>query len=221
VVIKNFQFNTSSIFRFCELVESYTFSLISIIKKHLKAKELSELGEGDTYPCLIPDSTRAKGNKGNRCWECMPCSYWNLISYFNQKTIDALVKCTRVSFDYLRKRMQPVSRYSVESDTNTRGPFFYANIVLEIPQISMKPSIDDIQQILNKCVSIMLKMTQNVYEWKHHKLLHQLSNPVADENSKGECTKLRGQTCPRAWVLCTYVPTNALTHASMRARLPT
>lgn len=139
------------------------------------------------YPCLIPDSTRAKGNKGNRCWECMPCCYWNLITFFNQKIIDALVKCTRVSLDYLRKRMQPLSRYTVESDTSSmRGAFFNAEIVLEIPQVLMKPSIDDIQQVLNKAVNVILKLTQNVYEWKHHKLLHQLTNPVLDENSKGK-----------------------------------
>lgn len=118
-------------------METHTFSLINILKKNLKSKELAELNGGsgnantssndadsgnvkkfdnvvnnNTYPCLIPDSTRAKGNKGNRCWECMPCSYWNLIAHFNQRTIDALVKLTRLSFDYLRRRMQPASRYT-------------------------------------------------------------------------------------------------------------
>ena len=81
--------------------------------------------------------------------------------------------------------MQPVSRYSTETDANSRGPFFIANILLEIPQISMKPSIDDIQQTLNKCAAIILKMTQNVYEWENHKLLHQLPNPVSEDSNKG------------------------------------
>ena len=35
-----------------------------------------------------------------------------------------------------------------------------ADIVLEIPSIVMKPSLDDIQQALNKTVQIMLKTTQ-------------------------------------------------------------
>ena len=67
------------------------------------------------------------------------------------------------------------------------GPFFSAAIVLEIPNITMKPSTDDIQQILNKCAGVILKLSQNVYEWKHHKLLHQIQSPVSDENSKGWC----------------------------------
>ena len=184
--------------------------MISTIKKHLKAKELAELGDGDTYPCLIPDSTRAKGNKGNRCWECTPCSYWNLISHFNQRTIDALVKLTRKSFDHLRRRMQLTSRYTSSTTStgaasastggkdaassgaiggdsgNTRsGPFFSASIVLEIPNITMRPSTDEIQQVLNKSASVILRLSQSVYEWKNHTLLHQIQSPVSDDNSKG------------------------------------
>lgn len=185
-MINKFTFRFCFDYSYCQLVEKHTFTLIEKIKQYLKPKELSELGKDDLYPCLIPDSTRAKGNKGNRCWECMPCCYWNLIVYFNQKTIDALVKCTRFSLDYLRKRMQPPSRYvSVDRDASSvRGALFNAEIVLEIPQVVMKPSIDEIQQVLNKAVNVILKLTQNVYEWKHHKLLHQLTNSVLDDNSK-------------------------------------
>lgn len=49
----------------------------------------------------------------------------------------------------------------------------------------MKPSTDDIQQVLNKSAGVILKLSQNVYEWKHHRLLHQIQSPVSDENSKG------------------------------------
>ena len=162
----------------------------------MKPKELSDFGDSESYPCLIPDSTRAKGNKGNRCWECMPCSYWNVISHFNQKTIDAIIKCTRLSFDFLKKRMQPLSRYN-ETDIHIpcRGAFFSAQIVLEIPQIVMKASLDDIQQILNKAVQVILRTTQNVSEWSHHKLLHQLVNPVVDESAKGNKSSFDCITC--------------------------
>lgn len=177
----------SSCTRYCHLIESYTFSIIHKIKANLKPKELKDLSN-DSYPCLIPDSTRAKGNKGNRCMECMPCSYWNVISYFNQKTIDALVRCTRFSLDFLRKAMQSVSRYNTSEDvvnsSRPRGAFFFADIILELPQIVLKPSLDDIQQNLNKAVQVILKTTQNMYEWRHHKLLHLIMQPVIDDNTK-------------------------------------
>ena len=91
-------------------------ALISTLKQQLKPKEAQELRD-ENFPCLIPDSNKARGNKGNRCYECMPCCYWNVITYFNQKTIDALVKCTRLSLDLLKRRMQPPSKYSASSES--------------------------------------------------------------------------------------------------------
>lgn len=144
----------------------------------------------ENYPCLIPDSTRAKGNKVNRCLECSPCSYWNVISYFNQKTVDVLVKCTRLSLDFLRKSMQQVSRYNIVNEdvlmsSNRRAAFFNAKIILELPQIVMKPSLDDIQHILNKSVQLLLKTCLNVHEWKHHGILHQVAQQSVEDSNKG------------------------------------
>lgn len=100
----------------CLLVESATMALISTLKRQLKPKELQDLKD-ENFPCLIPDSNKARGNKGNRCFECVPCCYWNVITYFNQKTIDALVKCTRLSLDSLKRRMQPPSKYNASTDS--------------------------------------------------------------------------------------------------------
>ena len=117
------------IFSCCLLVESATMTMISSLKQQLKPKELQEL-KGENFPCLIPDSNKARGNKGNRCFECMPCCYWNVITYFNQKTIDALVKCTRLSLDLLKRRMQPPSKYNASSEsgipisTDSKSAFF-------------------------------------------------------------------------------------------------
>lgn len=84
--------------------------------------------------------------------------------------------------------MQLVSRYNtgeeVINSSRPRGSFFFADIILELPQIVMKPSLDDIQQILNKAVQVILKTTQNMYEWRHHKLLHLIMQPVVDDNAK-------------------------------------
>jgi len=170
----------------CLLVESATMTMISSLKQQLKPKELQEL-KGENFPCLIPDSNKARGNKGNRCFECMPCCYWNVITYFNQKTIDALVKCTRLSLDLLKRRMQPPSKYNASSEsgipisTDSKSAFFKAGIILAIPSIVMKPGLDDIQQVLNKTVQTMLKVCQDVYEWRQHHLIHQLPIPVVED----------------------------------------
>lgn len=88
--------------------------------------------------------------------------------------------------------MQPFSRYTKNTpgvnsaDRQARKAFFNASIVLEIPQIMLKPSLEEIQHLLNKAVQIILKTTQNVQTWNHHKLLHQYTTPVVDEANKGE-----------------------------------
>ena len=122
-------------FSFSMLVESSTMSLIDMLKQQLKPKELEELGD-ENFLCLIPESTKARGNKGNRCFECMPCSYWNLIVYFNQRTIDSLVKCTRLSLDSLKRRMQPPSKYNASSESglptngDSKTAFFKVSVLL-------------------------------------------------------------------------------------------
>ena len=49
-------------------------------------------------------------------------------------------------------------------------------------------ALEDIQQLVNKAVQIILKTTQNVHEWKHHRLLHQYTTPVVDDINKGKYT---------------------------------
>ena len=175
-------FNKCFVSRYCELAEFHTFSLIEMIKKQLKPKQLEELCEKDMYPCLIPDSVRAKGNKGNRCLECGPCCYWNLIFHFNMKTIEAIIECVRLSLEFLRKKMQYLSRNSIELHNKT---FFSGSIILEIPQVVLKDSLEHIQQWLNKSVQVILRTTENLYEWKYHKLFYPLTNHMADDAGKG------------------------------------
>ena len=40
----------------------------------------------------------------------MPCCYWNLYTYFNQRCIDVQVKSTRMSLDAIKRRVQAASK---------------------------------------------------------------------------------------------------------------
>ncbi|XP_048577391.1 dynein axonemal heavy chain 5 isoform X1 [Nematostella vectensis] len=165
--------------RYGELVETSVEVLLETLKRNLTAAEIQPL-EKANYPCMFPESKQAKNNKGNRCWECMACSYWNLIVTYNQRTIDALVRCTRLSLDTIKRRMHTANKYIGENGQG-RAALFKADIVLEIPSVLMKPSLDDIQQALNKAVQIMLKTTQSIPEWKAHSAIHKPPIPVVEE----------------------------------------
>ena len=54
-----------------------------------------------------------------------------------------------------------------DSAQEKKPPLFRADIVLQIPNVVMKPSLEDIQAALNKCVQIILKMTEAVPQWEH------------------------------------------------------
>lgn len=82
----------------------------------------------DNYPCLNSESKQAKNNRGNRCWECMPCFYWNLIISFNQRTIDALVRCTRLSLDSIKRRMQASSKYKGDTAADLKTALFKVRV---------------------------------------------------------------------------------------------
>ena len=103
--------------------------LLATLKGRLSAQDLCGL-EDEVYRCLIPEAKQVKGSKGSRCWECMPCCYWNLIVFFNQKTIDAIVKCTRISLDFIKRYVQSSSKYMSDlSHEHAKLPLFKVNLL--------------------------------------------------------------------------------------------
>lgn len=111
--------------RLNNLVESSVNILLQTLKDNLSQSELTGLDKVN-YPCLYPESKLAKNNKGNRCWECMPCCYWALFIFFNQRCIDALVKSTRQSLDAIKRRMQAASKHSKEGgDGDAKSPALF------------------------------------------------------------------------------------------------
>lgn len=111
--------------RYNHLVESSVNILLQTLKDNLRPNELTGLDK-ENYPCLYPESKQAKNNKGNRCWECMPCCYWSLFIFFNQRCIEALVKSKRQSLDAIKRRMQAASKHSKDlSDSDAKSPALF------------------------------------------------------------------------------------------------
>ena len=91
-----------------------------------------------------------------------------LVEYFNRQTIDALVVMTRRSLKVLRKRIATASHtygeYNDDKKTS-RQPLFSSNVLLSLPNVVMRPSLDDIQQVVNQGVQLMVGVTKKVYLW--------------------------------------------------------
>ena len=112
--------------------------LLATLKGRLSAQDLCGL-EDEVYRCLIPEAKQVKGSKGSRCWECMPCCYWNLVVFFNQKTIDAIVKCTRISLDFIKRYVQSSSKYMSDlSHEHAKIPLFKVNVVFSFSTLYIR-----------------------------------------------------------------------------------
>jgi len=46
-------------------------------------------------------------------------------------------------------------------------PLFAADIVLQIPNVVTKPTLEDLQSSLNKAVQVILKASQDIPQWEH------------------------------------------------------
>lgn len=90
-----------------------------------------------------------------------------LMEYFNRQTIDALVTMTRRSLELLRKRIATASHTYGEYDDKkiSRQPLFSSSVILSLPNVVMRPSLDDIQQVVNQGVQLMVAVTKEVFLW--------------------------------------------------------
>ncbi|KAG7269366.1 hypothetical protein CRUP_015692 [Coryphaenoides rupestris] len=119
-------------------VEKYVFELMEELKRKDEA----------SYQCLHPDVKQQ-----TRCQECLPCRFYNLLGHVCQRNTDALLRATKSSLEAFRKRLHVTSSYPTSSSTcswSSRDragppPLFRASIQLTIPNIVLRPSLEDIQ----------------------------------------------------------------------------
>ncbi|XP_027537399.1 dynein heavy chain 5, axonemal isoform X11 [Neopelma chrysocephalum] len=94
-----------------------------------------------------------------------------LLSYFNNRNIDALLKVIRNTLETLRKRIHASStinfleNHSASKQKKGSRPMFRTSINLSIPNIIMTPSLDEVQQMLNKAVNSIVKVMKGVGQW--------------------------------------------------------
>ena len=98
-----------------------------------------------------------------------PDAYATALNCFTQKNTEALVKCTRIALDAVKRRLQPSNRYSSQdtSPEMEKPPLFKAFIVLAIPTVVMRPSTEEIQSSVNRIVQNVLKMFEAIPQWSH------------------------------------------------------
>ncbi|XP_052240013.1 dynein axonemal heavy chain 8-like isoform X2 [Dreissena polymorpha] len=94
-----------------------------------------------------------------------------LNEHFKHRLVESLLRATRYSLDAMRKRFFSRANAlhhfddSVGGNNDNRIPFFTADITLSIPNVVMQPSLDDLQQALNKACQLVVDVSKGLHQW--------------------------------------------------------
>ncbi|XP_071944819.1 dynein axonemal heavy chain 8-like [Antedon mediterranea] len=96
-----------------------------------------------------------------------------LTLHFNQRNLEAILKATRLSLDAIKRRVffspsiSGGSRLYGSGRTTRKqnNPFFLGQVALEIPNVVMQPSLDDIQHSVHKVTNFVLDVSRNIAQW--------------------------------------------------------
>ncbi|XP_037924624.1 dynein heavy chain 5, axonemal isoform X2 [Hermetia illucens] len=79
--------------------------------------------------------------------------------YYSRKVIDVLIKVIRTALDKIRRR------FMIEPDSPPQKPIFILNAILMIPNVVIKPSLDDLQEILVTAGKNISGIAKGVAQW--------------------------------------------------------
>ncbi|XP_076639069.1 dynein axonemal heavy chain 1 isoform X1 [Colletes latitarsis] len=80
--------------------------------------------------------------------------------YYSRKVVDVLTKVTRTSLDAIKKRF--IREINPEE---TPSPIFLLHATLMIPVVTVKPSLDDVQEVLTLVGKIIAGVARGVSQW--------------------------------------------------------
>ncbi|TKC53227.1 hypothetical protein EI555_007550, partial [Monodon monoceros] len=178
-------------------------------KNEISAKR--EEGHSDTLTSslnagvgLLPLTTVARKKKET---EVLQEGARELLSHFNHQNLGALLKVTRNTLEAVRKRIHSSHMTSFRDSNSTSKmkqnvlPIFRASITLAIPNITMAPALEDIQQTLNKAVECIVTVTKGVRQWNSEllskKKMHERKMAALQSNEDGDSDVEMGENEPQ------------------------
>ncbi|XP_067093621.1 dynein axonemal heavy chain 5 [Osmerus mordax] len=171
-----------------------------------------------TVPSAVPStgpstgggSPLARRKKKRDLMEVMEEEAQELLSHFNHRNMDSLLRLTRNTLEGLRKRIHASSlSHFLESEPGSRGkgggqqPIFRASVTLSIPNILMVPGLDEVQQALNRAVECVVSVSRGVGQWSKERIskrkmseqrMAALKQDRTDSESEDGETQLDGST---------------------------
>ncbi|NXL61516.1 DYH5 protein, partial [Chordeiles acutipennis] len=136
-----------------------------------RSKSLTSYNSSEIWAGLSPSAKRKRTDL-----EMLEEEANELLSYFSNCNIDALLKVTRNTLETLRKHIHASSMINfLENDNASKQkkrahPIIRTSINLCIPNVIMTPSLDEVQQTLNKAVDSIVKVMKGVGQWSKERI---------------------------------------------------
>uniref|UniRef100_A0A8C2VG97 Dynein axonemal heavy chain 8 n=1 Tax=Chinchilla lanigera TaxID=34839 RepID=A0A8C2VG97_CHILA len=92
-------------------------------------------------------------------------------AFFSHQLLDSLQKATRLSLDTMKRRIFVVSPYGRRPSDDIIS-FIKTEVHLAIPNVVMVPSLDDIQQAINRMIQLTLEVSRGVAHWGQQQAHH-------------------------------------------------
>ncbi|XP_008301685.1 dynein heavy chain 5, axonemal, partial [Stegastes partitus] len=124
-----------------------------------------------------PSSPLMRKKKKRDLMEVMEEEAQELLSYFNHRNVDALLRATRNTLEMLRKCIHTSSlKHFSGCDLTNRGKsnsqqaIFRVSVTLSIPNIAMVPALEEVQQALNRAVECVVSVSKGVGQWSKERI---------------------------------------------------
>uniref|UniRef100_A0A8D2ZS36 Dynein, axonemal, heavy chain 5 n=1 Tax=Scophthalmus maximus TaxID=52904 RepID=A0A8D2ZS36_SCOMX len=111
-----------------------------------------------------PSSPSMRRKKKRDLMEVMEEEAQELLSYFNHRNVDALLRLTRNTLEMLRKRIH------ASSLVGGQQAIFRVNVTLSIPNVAMVPALEEVQQALNRAVECVVSVGKGVGQWSKQRI---------------------------------------------------
>ena len=97
----------------------------------------------------------------------------DLLNHFSHRNLEAIIRVIRISLEKLRKRILSSTNYGIQNHSpdfltarNRREvPMFKIFAELSIPNIVIRPTVDEVQIYLNKVVQTIVSISKNISQW--------------------------------------------------------
>ena len=120
----------------------------------------------------VINPTVAAAKRKNDIKEYLEEHALELLSFFNSRNLEAIIRVTRTTLDAIKRRVAASSGVTyveravgMKEEVVTNTAAFRSNVVLAIPSITMQPALDEIQQAINKAATMVVYVSKGISQW--------------------------------------------------------